>query len=334
MAPAEHDEFHRWLAVDPRHRQALARADASRTEFDWPWHSGMVDQVLTGLEGLARRRRRHRTVATIGSLAALFVVGLGWQAREQFFPAKMEPRSTLLVSQPQRRTLPDGSIVELKDSAQIAIDFDGPERRVTLARGTAHFQVMSNPARAFVVRAGNVAVRAVGTAFSVEHESAEITVMVTEGRIAVDRDPVDTSGQIARAGIEIPAASAGLAAAPLAFVDAGSAILLPIASDPTREPFVRAVPAAELTEKLSWRVPKLEFFSTPLVDVVAQVNRHAENQRSMRLVIRDASLEQIRLSGVLRADKVEALVAMLESDFSVKAVRLGDEAIELRRAPR
>jgi len=56
---------------------------------------------------------------------------------------------------------------------------------VRLVRGEAHFTVAKNPARPFIVEAGGVAVRAVGTAFDVRHADGAIEVLVTEGKVHV-----------------------------------------------------------------------------------------------------------------------------------------------------
>ena len=52
----------------------------------------------------------------------------------------------------------------------------------------------------------------------------------------------------------------------------------------------------------------------------------------LQFTIGDESLGALRLSGALRADKVDALVQILESDFPVRAERRGELEIVLRRA--
>jgi ferric-dicitrate binding protein FerR (iron transport regulator) len=47
------------------------------------------------------------------------------------------------------------------------------------------------------------------------------------------------------------------------------------------------------------------------------INRHNVQQ----VVIAERSLETLALSGIVRADKVDALVDLLESEFGVKCVR-------------
>jgi transmembrane sensor len=95
----------------------------------------------------------------------------------------------------------------------------------------------------------------------------------------------------------------------------------------TAAPAVAEISAQEVEDRLAWRIPRLEFSGTPLREVIARVNQHNARQ----FVIADAALERLALSGVLRADKVDALVAMLESDFGVRAEQQG-RTIVLRLA--
>ena len=82
-----------------------------------------------------------------------------------------------------------------------------------------------------------------------------------------------------------------------------------------------------LEEKFSWPIPRLEFSGTPLKEVIAKINRHNRQQ----FVIADPTLENLALSGILRADKTDALVKMLESEFYLIAERRAQQII-LRRA--
>jgi len=51
----------------------------------------------------------------------------------------------------------------------------------------------------------------------------------------------------------------------------------------------------------------------------------------VKLVIADPSVATMKLSGILRANKLEALVAMVQSDYPVKVERPSDSEIVLRR---
>lgn len=308
LKPGERAELEAWLAAAPAHAAAFAAADRNRSELDWALHAGATDEVLAGLARRDRQRRRRRAVA--GAAAALLLVA-GWFASAFLGPASLPPPAAgpLVVREPPRETLPDGTVVELKDSAAIRVAFDDHTRLVHLLQGTAHFRV-ARSARPFVVRAGGVDARALGTVFVVELEDQHVAVIVTEGVVAVTPEPATAA--------EAP---------PVAVLDAGKTIRLAATAEASA-PEVTALDAAALDGRLAWRMPRLEFNGTPLSEVVAKVNEH--NRRQIELA--DPSLRSFALSGVLRADKLDALIAMLEAELPVK-IEAGADRIIVRRAP-
>ena len=319
---AKQRQLQDWLAADPRHRAAFHRADAPHREVDWALHAGAVDEVLAGLEQRAStRRKRRRALATAGFTAAvaLLVAGMVWRRADDNsqLASTAATRASVKILEPRRLALPDGSMAELRDGAEIAFDFSGPLRRVTLRRGAVHFQVAHDPAHPFVVSSGGVEIRAVGTAFSVQLDTKDVEVVVTEGRVAVARTAVPTAAIAAQTA---PAAEPVL-------LDAGHGLVAAIAATSESAPEIRALPAAALPERLAWRVPRLEFAGTPLGEVVAVMNRH----NRIQFVLTDPTLATIQLSGIVGADRIEALQDMLETGFPIRAERSG-ERILLRRA--
>jgi transmembrane sensor len=323
LTAVERADLRAWLSADPRHAAAFARADAGRDELDWPLHAGAIDDLLAGLETRARQRRRRRGVMA-AMAAVVLLAGMTWRWQRTWSPnaeGPLPPAKIVVVS-PQRQTLPDGSIIEIRDGAELTVDFSGPVRLVNLRRGAAHFQVAKNRERPFVVRASGRAVRAVGTAFTVELGVREMTVFVTEGTVAVGDPAAGPGGD--------PAVTAGESAAlslPPTLVDAGNSVVLDMSPQPARAPSVHATTEAEAEQQLAWRTPRLEFSGVALGEVVAMFNRH----NRVQLVVADPSLTELKLTGALRADKIDALVQLLESDFQVKAERR-ESGIILRQA--
>jgi len=268
--------------------------------LDWPAKHGLAAALLDELRVRARRRRSLRFASAAVALAILGA--LTWQS-----PAisswRKPDRGRIVVSAPTRQTLPDGSVVELRDGADISVDFSGPLRRVTLARGEAHFAVATDLSHPFVVTAAGVSVRAVGTAFTVHMNAATVEVLVTEGRVSVD-----------------PAAAPD--AATLALVDAGH---LAVATPTNAQ--VTAIAEAQMTDRLAWRVPRVEFSATPLSEAVLLLNRYS----TVRLSLADDSLAVLRISGLVRADNADALVRLLVANYEVAAVPQGEHEIILRR---
>lgn len=170
--------------TEERPTPPLRSADA----LDWPLQAGCVDPVLKEIEACVRerrvcRRRRWTSIAAVGVAAA--VVAIGLLAPRGLFFAERAPSSTTIVSAPERQVLPDQSVIELKGGAVVRVAYSDSERRVELVRGEAHFQVAKNPGRPFVVAAGALEVKAVGTAFAVQLAPAAVEVLVTEGRVAL-----------------------------------------------------------------------------------------------------------------------------------------------------
>jgi len=303
---------------------------AMRTALDWARDAGASERVIRETERIVKRRQRRRMRRTALGAAALLAAGMvvAWRfaARpaEAGLVARAEATKSAVVATPERQVLPDGSMVELKDGAIIEANFSGPLRRVALKQGEALFHVAKNPARAFVVSARGVEVRAVGTAFSVQLGREAVEVLVAEGRVAVN--------QIAPRALKTESVDASVAG-DLAMLDAGNRVVIDVGTPNAAAavpPQVIPVSREELAERLGWSVPRLEFSGTPLAEAIAIFNRHAAGDRHVRLELGDASLGSLRLSGILRADNIDALLRLLENEFSIRAERRGDLLV-LRR---
>lgn len=319
LGPAEQRALQAWLA-NPRNAAVFARADRHGSELDWPVHTGSSDRILAGLRQRAHRRQRRRRSLQASTAALLVVLGLFWIFRSEHVSS---PRpGVLIVQAPRQQTLPDGSTVELNDDAEIDIRYGPHERRVVLRRGSAHFKVEKDQGRPFLVSTETFTARAVGTAFMVSLEAQRVALLVTEGRVAIDRP-------LAPPATPAPDKPPSVVATPevLALVSAGESVaVIPNTDQPTL-PNVHPLPPEEWQEHMAWRSPRLEFNGTPLDEVVAIVNQHNREQ----LIIADPSLKALQLSGALRADRIEALLAMLAADFNVASSR--DEGrILLQRA--
>lgn len=285
-------------APDSRSRNLRASENALR------WlHGAKAGTDLTAeVARVVRVRRRRRTA---GWAAAALVLGL-WFAFGLDSVARRPHAPTAVVTEPIRRHLPDGSVVVLREGAEIAPEFSPSARRIVLRRGEAHFEVVKDSARPFVVNAKGVDVRAVGTAFSVGRGDAGVEVVVTHGRVAVEPET--------RAA---------------AMVEAGQRARVPSAGTATE---VEALSAAELTRATAWRAPQIEFSQTPLAEALALINARlgVAGQRRIAADPADRRLGELRLSGFLAADNAEGFLHLLESNFGIRADRSGAAEIVLR----
>ncbi|MDR2675124.1 MAG: FecR domain-containing protein [Opitutaceae bacterium] len=205
LSAAEEAELARWLAADARHRAAFDYHARAWSAFDGPARADAQGALVRGIAArVSRRRRRRARIAAAAAAAACAIAAFA------FLPLQTKPdaadgaraaaraRSSVAVTQPERRVLDDGSLVELRPGAAIEARYDDATRRIVLAGGEAHFQVAKNPARPFVVEAGGMEARAIGTAFTVQLSAEQVEILVTEGRVAVEKTP--PAGAAAPAG--------------------------------------------------------------------------------------------------------------------------------------
>lgn len=295
---------------------------------DWAHRADAVGDVLGEIARQDARQRRRRLGLVGAAAVLLFVGGLVFRSSRPTAQVSTIPPAAI-VSLPARQILPDGSVVELKEGAAIDVAFtanSSAPRRVNLLSGEAHFSVAKNKERPFIVAAGGIEVRAVGTAFSVDRSQTQVEVVVTEGRVAVDdprEKPVNGNRSPAPHGLAVSGET-------IATVDAGNHIVVPVSNSAgSRLVSVPVEPLSrhEMEERMAWRLPKLEFSGTPLSEAVAMFNQNNE----AKFVLADSELGRLQVSGFLRADKTETFILLLETDFGIKAERRGANEILLHR---
>jgi transmembrane sensor len=94
------------------------------------------------------------------------------------------------VGEQRMITLQDGSRIYLNSDTRLTVRLDKNRRLVRLAGGEALFDVAKNPSRPFIVDAGEMQVRAVGTEFVVRRDPHELAVTLVEGTVRIaDQDP-------------------------------------------------------------------------------------------------------------------------------------------------
>ncbi|MBX7123964.1 MAG: FecR domain-containing protein [Opitutaceae bacterium] len=318
LSVAEQSELEAWKAADARHASAFVDLERDCALLDRPLKDGRAEVVLAQLATRARRHRIRRNAWTAAACLTLLGTSALWMTSTSRAPIDREQRITIVV--PETHTLPDGSIAELRSGAQIRVDFSGATRAVALLSGEAHFQVVHDT-RPFVVTAGGVEFRAVGTAFSVELAEKSVALLVTQGRVAVEK-----SVPVPALGIPEPSPEQGEA---LATVDAGNRVVVP-ADIPggTHALAAVSVPTEEMSEQLAWRIPRIDFTRIPLEEAIGLMNER--NPGQMQMVIDDKDLGNLRVSGLFRADRVNAFVGLLETNFGIEAETRGN-TIHLRK---
>lgn len=311
LSPEEEREFEAWLDADERHAVHFR-------QFDETWEMlGELGELkraqAASISGTSRPTFFGRFGWTVASTAAAAVIVLSLY----FWPRATAPSFSPEVAETAAggfkvMQLPDGSVVHLNANSSVSVQYGDRVRRVLLERGEAYFSVAKNSERPFVVTAGAVSVRAVGTAFSVRLDPAAVEVLVTEGKVRVN----DTSK-----GQSLLTQEAGPGAVPppttSQLLTAGEKVLIPVvASVPVPTAPLTLAPE-QIEQSLAWQTKMLDFDMTPLGDVVKEFNKYNTHQ----LVIADPVLARRPFGGSFRADNNMVFVELLEQRFGVVARR-------------
>ena len=296
----EQTELDRWLDADSRHRGALLRARAAWADLDRLAALGGRSESTTANDRQRATappvlRNRRRFIATAASTVFLGVAGAWWVWRsDQTYVSQL--------GEVRRVTLSDGSRMVLNTATEVTVRFDKARREVELAAGEGLFQIAKDPGRPFIVRAGSVSVRAVGTVFTVRALDERVDVIVTEGIV----DLVDES---------LP----------------GGRLLRRVAANQhasvmeTRQVEVQSIRADEAERRLAWRDGMVEFDGETLETAVAEINRH--NRR--HIVVDDSGLASRPVVGLFRANDPDNFAATVAAALGAQSVNQ-DDIIHLR----
>lgn len=275
-------------------------ADAfKRVEAGWKATGALASHpdVLAATRDVLARRPRSTTREWAFRLAPVGVVGA--LAAMLWLPGQIAPTYSTKVGEQRALVLQDGSRVQLNTDSEVRVWYRGGERRITLKKGEAFFEVAHDASRPFRVAAGDAAVQALGTKFDVRREADAVSVVLLQGRVRVDRKGADAQTLLPNQKLVV----------------SGQGVSKPRPAD-----------AAETS---SWTTGRLTFRGAPLREAVAEVNRYSK--RKIVLAVPDR-LAAEPVSGVFDVGDTDAVVAALKMVFDLEASSPEDAVIRL--APR
>jgi transmembrane sensor len=304
-------QYEAWLRADPRHEAALHQASHS-------WN--LLDKISettanTILKGSTKERGIGRMIGVSLAAAAaltLLMIGVWWVGSDLNFDSNQKAVATATAEMPKTLILSDKTLVRLNVGAMVEEAFTDGERRVYLKRGEAHFTVTKNPSRPFVVHAGEIVVRAVGTAFNVYMEDQAVDVLVTEGTIQVD---TLKSAERRVPSLDDAPGDDVLGEAFLVVEGQRASVAFPSSSNRPPAVFVSAASQGEVSEALAWRDSLLRLGGSSL----SELAQDFERKTGRRLVLADSSLADLQIGGRFPSDDIEGFVYLLETNYGIRA---------------
>lgn len=153
------------------------------------WDAARTEHNLARVHERRAQRRKLGVAAAGGAivLAAAAVLLLFFIPKAAPAPQASGPAPALLpASKSPKTTFADGSVARVSDDGELKVVAATPQHiEAVLASGAADFEVTKHAERNFVVVAGPVRVRVVGTHFRVERAGERTLVSVSEGKVEV-----------------------------------------------------------------------------------------------------------------------------------------------------
>lgn len=337
VSPSDRADFQEWLSTSPAHLQAFNEAQETWADLDalaglattdgGPLPESLrreVERCAALATATPRIPARARRVALLAASLLLGVLGVLWANRPR--PIDLTnvtgtaPELKTNVGERKETMLADGSVVWLNTDSQLLVALSPRQRSVRLVRGEAYFEVAKDPARPFVVSAGDRTITAVGTAFTVVNRGDEVRVTVVEGTVEVAR----RTGSVAakRASPRAPSAQVPEPAeAPRRVTRAESAV---VTDDEVQ---VTELPPEAVEHHASWREGRLYFDALSLKEMVEQLSPYLH----AHVVIADPSIEGFVGGGVVYLDDAEAIFTAIERSWPVEVTRPAPDLIVLKR---
>jgi len=245
-------------------------------------------------EGLSLRRRG--VLAGLGSMIALGATFSVWR---HAYAGVYETE----VGEQKHIALDDGTQVLLDTDTRIRARFDDRSRMITLYRGRANFRVKRDPVRPFVIDAAQRRIVATRSTLDVRRDGDRLSVVLTEGQASVVPDSGGVGG-----GEHIVTAGQRLIATP-ARIQVESPNLAPL---------------------LAWHAGQAMFENETLANAVREMNRYS----SVKLLVADPAIMQLRLSGVYRVGDNDSFARSVCALLPVRLQRAGEHLEFIGTPPR
>jgi transmembrane sensor len=198
-----------------------------------------------------------------------------------------------LAGERTRIPLQDGSVVFLNELTEMQVSFSNTNRKVSLIRGEALFDVAHDARREFVVHSLGTEIQALGTQFDVRQLPGRTQVVVVEGSVGVN-SPSSTERSLEDRHITLVAGDV---------------------ADASTQTLTRTK-QADVASILAWHRADILVVRQPL-SAVAELFNH-DNRRQVQIF---GPVAERRISGTYKTDHPEVLVQALQHlypDLSVQ----------------
>jgi len=224
------------------------------------------------------------------TIAILITIGGGW-----YFLNQPEKTSLLAENSIIEEKLPDGSNIVLKEQSTLVYDekYNRAVRKVIL-KGEAYFEIEPDKTKPFIVEAGNITIKVLGTSFLVKNieEKMLSEVIVNSGRVLVYHSDNKNDSLVLVAG--------------------------------EKASFNRKTSVVDKSLNLdqnymAWKTKNFTFDNTSLNQVIETIN-HAYD---CNIVLKNKKLNSCTYTVTLENQSLESILKVLEATLNINITKKG-----------
>jgi transmembrane sensor len=271
-----------WVRQDEENKNRFLQSrqafylTSSKTKLDFDVDSAFrkVGGALEEKRGkiVSFRPKRNRLLQAVAAVAILIIAAFWYYQNTMNDGITLNAESMVLVD-----ALPDGSIVSLNRNSEVK--FKQQNERQVILKGDAFFEVKRDEQNPFIVHAGEVKVRVLGTSFYVNAQDDHnfVEVMVRSGRVAVHH------------GVDSLILSAGQSA--------------------RYHPKDKSLVQSKIADinYLSWKTKTLIFEDEALANVLGKINAVYDTH----LVLENKSLDNCQITVTFKDQGLDAVLSVI-----------------------
>lgn len=275
-----------WRQANPEHETAWRRVQALNSELAAGYQA--VPGARAVLENTTQRLQRRQALKLLSTL----VVGASalWMAREVAPWHRWMADFSTATGERKRFTLADGSLLQLNTDSAVNLRFDQGQRLLHLERGEILLSTTTDAARPLRVSNRDGLFEALGTRFVLRQDERSTRLSVKAGSVAIAPRVRGRTTVIAEAG--------------QTYAINGDSALLAEHSN---------------MDSAAWADGLIVTRDMRLADFLAEIGRYRHGRLHC-----DASVADLRLSGVFRLDDTDKLLALLPQTLPVRVEKRTD----------
>lgn len=284
-----HSACQHWRQADPEHEAAWRRVQTLNSELAASYQAVPGARVaLETLENTTQRLQRRQALKLLSTVA----VGASalWLARDVAPWQRWLADYSTATGERRRFTLADGSLLQLNTDSAVNLRFDARQRLLILERGEMLVSAARDVARPLRVRNRDGLFEALGTRFVLRQDERSTRLSVEDGSVAIAPRVRGQTTAIAEAG--------------QTYAINGDSALLAERSN---------------MDSSAWADGLIVTRDMRLADFLAEIGRYRHGHLHC-----DASVADLRLSGVFRLDDTDKLLALLPQTLPVQVEKRTD----------